>query len=288
MTGVDLDLVYGWLEFHGLKHCCSFYMDHQCPGISCPFMVQTRDGFVCTATGICASSFMMFSQDPKDGSQLLPHTKNSRGDTGVAVVSDHDKNGCKMQAATRNVSKKDTDRSFFHFERVCVETVQKLLKSPARNDISKRVCSRAHDMAIKTMLAYAKGQRERGVEFSLADACLRGLYIFTAKAGKYMSSPPSDDFVNHVAKRVKDLCMHFSFDEKVKQTRPEYRTLAFLYLLKQDVYHRGAIVARREKTLLKILPDLSDLDLFGFEKKKYTEVVKLVSSAQRVQTRRPL
>ena len=177
-----------------------------------PFMVQTRDGFVCT-TGICAFLHDVQSR-PERRLVTLPHTKNSRGDTGVAVVSDHDKNGCKMQAATRKVSKKDTDRSFFHFERVCVETVQKLLKSPARNDISNRVRSRAHDMAIKTMLAYAKGQRERGAEFSLIDACLRGLYVFTVKAGKYTSPPPSDDFVNHVAKRVKDLCMHFSFDEK--------------------------------------------------------------------------
>ncbi len=259
-------------------------MEHVCAGSQCPHVIQTREGFVCTANGHCLSTaLMMFSQDPNDGTQVLLNTKTARAPEGMAHVSDHDKNGFKMQTATRTAGKKrDADAMHHQFERVCYQTVCTLLKSPLRDEIAGRVRKKACDASVKAMLAYVRRQRERCLEFSLAKACAIGSYAYAVRAGRYATVPASDDFVRHVVDRVCKLNAHFSFDSRVKQTRAQYKTVAFLYLLKNNVYHKGSIIAHKERTLCKMLPDLSELDLFGFEKNRYTEAIKNISFAQMV------
>lgn len=264
---------------------------HECQGFTCPFVTQTSEGFVCTQTGVCLDMpIMMLSQDPNDGMQILSKGKNKNVSDFVEVfVSDSDKNGFKMEMVSKkNAGQKDTEKIFYEISRICYETVKKLLKSVCREEVSLRIKQKALYTALKKMTWHVKKSRERGLEFSLTSTCLLGLSLYKTKAGRYECKAPSDEFVRYISDRVTKLCVYFSLDERSKQTKLQYKCLAFLYLLKNNVYYKGIIVARKEKLLRKILPDLSELDLFGFEKNKWTEALKTLSFCDKVAILQPV
>ena len=77
--------------------------------------------------------------------------------------------------------------------------------------------------------------------------------VYTLRAGRYEYPCVSDGFVNHVVDRVSRICLHFS-NENANNAKIQYRCLCVLYMLKNDMYFRGRVIARKERQLQRMLP----------------------------------
>ena len=103
---------------------------------------------------------------------------------------------------------------------------------------------------------------------------------FMANGGRYHKSNHIDvKFIEHVTQRCITFCCKTLLGNDNKQfnkSTVKYYALVMLYQMKDGLNFNSATLIPAEPLINLVLPDLSDIALLGFEKKKFTETLKKI------------
>jgi len=243
---------------------------HECVGVSCPWVVDTGEAYVCTKTGVCVGDLFVVCFDYTSSStrfnvsSTIPSTsilKSAIAPT-APVASSEDARGAREQMYAE-----------------CYRVVSKMLHDGQDDSGSKRK-TKLVDMAMKQANGVVKKRRDgklmlMPVVFDFVRLMQEGAKMGTTEATQ-------KNWKSAVARRCADccaLCLRLHPNAPSAKVKISYMCLAVLYMLREGMTVKGVKLCARDKSVADKLPSLNSLSLFGYAKSKYTKAERFLRTA---------
>jgi hypothetical protein len=253
---------------------------HVCEGVSCPYVVDTGEAYVCTETGICVGDLFVVCFDYTSSSTRFNVSSTVPASSfikNVAVANVADKDGKDAKGA----------REQMYAE--CFRVVSKLLKDDHHDAVAKRK-TKLLDKALQQAAGVTKKHRDGKLRLMPVVFELVRLMQDGAKTGATVVQ--GQDWQNEIARRCADCCaLCFSVHPNVSsaKVKPAYMCLAVLYMLREGVTVKGVKLCAKDESVANRLPSLNTLAHFGYQKSKYTKAERFLGqSIQHALFTRPL
>lgn len=260
---------------------------HDCPGETCPFIVEMEDGLVCSKTGICMTSLHTGFSFENVGTIL--HAKKKDGSNPKIDIVNLSFNDSQNDILRNIIKKPSKDESLERAKKKewlfseCKNIITEILYGNRRMKVALCKSERAIKEAVKFFKKECKQRNER--QFSLSRNIARACVTYKFNGGMFFEEPAkelgeqNDDLIEALTRRCLhccDICEKHVENIFINKQKLAYICLVTLDMMKVGVHLNGTTVVRKEAKLAFLMPALSDLKSLGYEKSKYTDTLKLV------------
>jgi hypothetical protein len=243
---------------------------HECVGVSCPWVVDTGEAYVCTKTGVCVGDLFVVCFDYTSSStrfnvsSTIPSTSISK--TAIAptvpIADSEDARGAREQMYAE-----------------CYRVVTKMLQC-GRDDPGGTRSTKLVDMAMKQANGVVKKRRDG--KLMLMPVIFDFVRLMQEGAKTGTTEGTQTNWKSAVARRCADccaMCIRLHPNAPSAKVKISYMCLAVLYMLREGMTVKGVKLCAIDKSVADNLPSLNSLSCFGYAKSKYTKAERFLRTA---------
>jgi len=243
---------------------------HECVGVSCPWVIDTGEAYVCTKTGVCVGDLFVVCFDYTSSSTrfnvstAIPSTSISKSAIAptVSLADSEDARGVREQMYAE-----------------CYRVVSNMLKD-GPDDRGSAQSSKLADRAMKQANGVVKKRRDG--KLMLMPVIFDFVRLMQAGAKTGTTEGTHTNWKSAVARRCADccaMCLRLHPNAPSAKVKISYMCLAVLYMLREGMTVKGVKLCAKDKSVADNLPSLNSLSFFGYAKSKYTKAERFLRTA---------
>jgi len=243
---------------------------HECVGVSCPWVVDTGEAYVCTKTGVCVGDLFVVCFDYTSSStrfnvsSTIPSSailKSAVAPTAPAGESE-DARGAREQIYAE-----------------CYRVVSKILQGDQDESEGARN-AKLIDRAMKQANGVVKKRRDG--KMMLMPVIFDFVRLMQEGAKTGTTEATQTNWKSAVARRCADccaMCLRLHPNAPSAKVKTSYMCLAVLYMLREGMTVKGVKLCAKDNLVADKLPSLNSLSFFGYAKSKYTKAERFLRTA---------